>query len=79
MVAVLTGLMLGSLRKVWPWKVTLDQIADSHGKIIPLVQSNILPPQWNVEVLAALALMFLGLLTVFSLDRLGQKGGQGRQ
>jgi len=73
MVATLIGLMIGSLRKVWPWKETLESVVDSHGQIVPLVQSNILPGQWNGEVLAALALMAAGLLAVLFLDRLGTR------
>ena len=73
MVATLTGLMIGSLRKVWPWKETLESVVDSHGHMVPLVQSNILPGQWNGEVLAALSLMVAGLLAVLFLDRLGNR------
>jgi putative membrane protein len=73
MVATLTGLMLGSLRKVWPWKETLETAVDMHGRIAPLVQSNILPGQWNREVLAALSLMAIGLLAVLCLDRLANR------
>jgi putative membrane protein len=71
MVATLTGLMIGSLRKVWPWKETLESVADLHGQTF--VQSNILPGQWNGEVLAALSLMVAGLLAVLFLDRLGNR------
>ncbi len=73
MVATLTGLMIGSLRKIWPWKETLESVVDSHGRMVPLVQSNILPGQWNGEVLAALSLMVAGLLAVLFLDRLGNR------
>ncbi len=73
MVATLTGLMIGSLRKVWPWKETLESVVDSHGHMVPLAQSNILPGQWNGEVLAALSLMVAGLLAVLFLDRLGNR------
>ena len=73
MVAILTGLMLGSLRKVWPWKETLDSVVDVHGKVVPVLQSNILPGQWNGEVLVALSLMLVGLLAVLFLDRLGNR------
>ena len=70
MVAFLTGLMLGSLRKVWPWKETLESLTDSHGKTVPIVQANIVPAQWNGEVLFALCLMVTGFLVVFVLDRM---------
>jgi putative membrane protein len=73
MVAILTGLMLGSLRKVWPWKETVESLVDVHGKVVPLVQTNILPGQWNGEVLAALFLMLAGLVMVLFIDRIGER------
>lgn len=73
MVAILTGLMLGSLRKVWPWKETLDSMVGRHGEVIPLVQKNILPSQWELEVLTALGLMVTGLIIVLILDRMGER------
>ena len=41
--AFLTGLMLGSLNKVWPWKETLSWRIDSKGEQVPLLQNNLLP------------------------------------
>jgi putative membrane protein len=70
MVAFLTGLMLGSLRKIWPWKETLESIMDSHGNMVPIVQTNILPTQLNGEVSAAFGLMAAGFLLVLILDRM---------
>ena len=67
-VAILTGLMLGSLRKVWPWKETLQTMTDAHGHLIVTAQANILPSCWNNEVMAALCLAALGLLVVFFLE-----------
>ena len=73
MVALLTGLMLGSLRKVWPWKETLESLVDIHGDVVPIVQSNILPRQWDGEFLVAFSLIVAGLLTVLTLDRMGKR------
>ena len=73
MVALLTGLMLGSLRKVWPWKETLECLVGSHGKVVEIVQSNILPAQWGDEIFFALALMMAGFLTVYILDKIAGK------
>lgn len=73
MVAMLTGLMLGSLRKVWPWKETAADIVDMHGRMVPVVQSNILPKQWNSEVLIAVSMVLTGLLVVLLLERIGKK------
>ncbi len=42
-IALLTGLMIGSLRKVWPWKIVENCQIDRHGDVVPLVERNILP------------------------------------
>ena len=70
MVAFLTGMMLGSLRKIWPWKETVESMVDPHGNRIPLFQDNVLPPGLDGEVIAAVALATAGFLTVLILDRL---------
>jgi putative membrane protein len=73
-VALLIGLMLGSLRKVWPWKVTLESVADSSGELLPVVQQNELPPLLiqgavNPEVLIAGGLAVAGFAVVVILER----------
>jgi len=75
MVALLAGLMIGSLRKVWPWKETLDPLTDAKEHVIPAVQSNVLPGQWTEEVLLAIFLMVVGVVVVLLLDRFGTRGG----
>ena len=70
MVAFLTGLMLGSLRKIWPFKETLESMVGRGGKVVPLVQENILPAQWTGEVTFAIGLAAVGFLAVLVLDRM---------
>lgn len=45
--AVLTGFLIGSLNKVWPWKETLEVYVKHAGEenesVIPFVQKNVLP------------------------------------
>ncbi len=72
-IAVLTGLMLGSLRKVWPWKKTLDSVTDIHGKVVAMAHTNILPSDWNNEVTVALSLIIVGCLVVLSLNFLANE------
>ena len=62
--AVLTGFMLGSLNKVWPWKEIMD---NAHGMPI---ETNILP---NAHVPEAVALMIVGFLLVYVLEKLSAK------
>jgi putative membrane protein len=46
-VAILTGFLIGSLNKIWPWKKTLESFTKHAGEaneeIVPLVQQNISP------------------------------------
>lgn len=72
-VALLTGLMVGSLRKIWPWKEVLATITDRHGALIPTVEANILPATFGSEVLIALGLAILGFVLVLVLDRLANQ------
>jgi len=66
--AILIGLMLGSLRRIWPWKETLTTFIDSHGNEVPALQVNILPPSLNTEVVLAFLFMLLGFVVVISLN-----------
>ncbi|MBT4137868.1 MAG: DUF368 domain-containing protein [Candidatus Latescibacteria bacterium] len=68
--ALLTGLMLGSLRKIWPWKETLSTIEGRHGKLIPVEQINILPQVMTGEVIGAIVLALMGIVLVLGLERL---------
>ena len=71
--AVLTGFMLGSLNKVWPWKETLETFTDSHGVVKPLVEANILPNQYIVE---AVVLMIVGFFLVYFLEKLSTRSAK---
>jgi len=75
-VALLTGLMIGSLRKVWPWKETLEYLTDGHGELVPLVQRNVLPPLtsgggFNLEIVYAVGVGLVGFALVLIIERLG--------
>lgn len=69
-VAALMGLMLGSLRKLWPWKETTSIIIDRHGETIPLEQVNVLPPHFESVVIIAVAIAVVGFFAVLGLDYL---------
>jgi putative membrane protein len=72
-VALLTGLMLGSLRKIWPWKKTLEDITDIDGKLLPIVRVNVLPDGWNMEVTIAVCLIVAGLFTVLAMAFMAER------
>lgn len=65
-VAVLVGFMIGSLRKIWPWKKTLETLVDRHGIEVPVQQINILP-EWNGSVALAAGCALLGVTIVVIL------------
>jgi putative membrane protein len=71
-IALLSGLMLGSLRKVWPWKKTILGLTDGSGHSVPVGQTNFLPTQWDGEVTVAVTMMLFGLFAVFVLNRLAE-------
>lgn len=74
-ISLLTGFMIGSLNKVWPWKETLSTTINRHGELIPLTQRSIWPihfegeSQWLGAVLAAL----LGFLLIWILEKRSTK------
>ena len=80
--AFLTGLMVGSLNKVWPWKQTKSWIEGSHGEQIPLLQVNLMPgeyerlmgldSQWQTGVV----LMLLAVVLVLALEWLGRRAAR---
>lgn len=67
-VTVLTGVVIGSLRKVWPWKEVVRSITTGHGKVIPVGEINMLPGRLDGEVLAALLIMVVGFILAFALN-----------
>lgn len=73
--AILIGLMLGSLRRIWPWKETLSSISDSYGREVAALQINTLPGSFNGEVIGALLCMFLGILVILGMNKVARDKG----
>jgi len=72
MMACLTGFMIGSLKKIWPWKEVLESKV-IRGKTYVLDEANIIPNQLNLEVVIAISLIIIGFILVFAIERLSQK------
>ena len=72
--ALLTGFILGSLNKIWPWKKVLEsnEFAD---KTIVLKEANISPfaYQGDNQLQAAILLAILGFSVIFILEKLASK------
>lgn len=75
----LTGLMIGTLPKIWPWKETLSWRINSHGEQVPLLQHNLLPNQFESIVgqpsnlLFAILCMLGGIGIVWLMEKVAQK------
>lgn len=69
-IALLAGFMLGSLRRIWPYKETLTSTLDRHGQTVPLHQINVLPSAFDLELLVSLTVCLLGFLVICGMDRI---------
>lgn len=73
-VAALIGLMIGSLRKIWPWKEVLATQVEPDGSVIPVLEANVLPNGSAGEVLAVIGLAMLALALVVGIEALATRG-----
>ncbi|HHX35290.1 MAG TPA: DUF368 domain-containing protein [Gammaproteobacteria bacterium] len=77
--ALLTGIMFGSLNKIWPWKQTLSWRIDRHGNELPMLQENISPWhfaevfQIDAQLIPALLLSIFGIVLVIVIERYASK------
>jgi len=73
--SVLTGFMLGSLNKIWPWKEVISTRINSHGETVPFMEKSILPAYYdgNPQYLGVIALMIIGFLVIFILEKAATK------
>ncbi len=77
--ALLTGVMLGSLNKVWPWKQITSFYTNSAGEQVALNQANLLPWQFaeltgqDAQLLLAVLLAVAGFGLVLLLEMFARK------
>lgn len=80
-VALLTGFMIGSLNKVWPWKKVLESKI-VHGEEKILRETNVLPfvytevtglPNYLVH---CIILMLIGFIVIYFIERMAGKKHQ---
>lgn len=74
-IAVLTGFMIGSLNKVWPWKLTLETTINRHGETIPMVQQSVLPQNFDGETQLGMAIIcaIVGFSAIVVLEKFSNK------
>ncbi len=75
-IALLAGFMLGSLNKVWPWKIVSSFRMNSAGEQVPFITNNVLPTTYAQntgepsEVLLGIFFFAFGILLVVGLERI---------
>ena len=70
--AVLTGFILGSVNKIWPWKETLTWRVNSHGIKVPFNEQSISPFSYdgNPQLMMAIILAITGFVVIILLEKL---------
>lgn len=68
-VAGLSGVMIGSARKLWPWQEVVSTRINSHGEVVPLLTRNIVPEIGNIATWGALGLMIAGVVIILAMLR----------
>ena len=78
-IALLSGFMIGSLNKVWPWKEVVETFTDRHGEIKPLIEENILPGTYEQItgnqsfIVEAIALAIIGFMLIFVIENIAKR------
>lgn len=71
----LTGLILGTLGKIWPWKEVLTWRINSSGERVPLLEQNLSPIQFEqvtgqpAHIILAVASLICGIVLVWSMEK----------
>ncbi len=77
-VAVLAGFMIGSLNKVWPWKVVDSYRLNSKGEQVPFLDHNVLPHEYMEQVgdpqlIEAIMMASFGILIVVVIEKIAKQ------
>ncbi|APZ47963.1 DUF368 domain-containing protein [Polaribacter reichenbachii] len=73
--AALTGFIIGSLNKIWPWKETLTWRTNSHGIKVPFNQQSVSPFSFegNPQLTFAIILAIIGFALILIMEKLAVK------
>lgn len=73
--AVLTGFIIGSLNKIWPWKKVLTFRTNSHGEQVPFNELSVSPFSYegNPQLIYASLLIIIGFGLILLLEKLAVK------
>jgi putative membrane protein len=74
-VGLLAGFMIGSLNKVWPWKIVTAYRLDSSGAQVPAFDKSVLPADYfsvtgnDPKILVAILMVALGACIIVVLEK----------
>jgi len=82
--SVLTGFLIGSLNKIWPWQEVLQTMVKEDGEEKIIFSKSVLPSTFSglednllygndPQIIACIVLMVLGFFTVFGAELLSKK------
>lgn len=73
--AVLTGFMIGSLNKIWPWKKVLSTRIDRHGLEVPLLEKSVTPFSFDGDpkLIIAIVLAIAGFALILLMEKWATK------
>ena len=75
----LTGLMIGTLPKIWPWKETISWRINSKGEQVPLIQENLSPFNFEAvtsqpsQLTLAVIMMLVAIALVLGLEKFAER------
>lgn len=78
-VALLAGFMIGSLNKIWPWKIPTSYRLNSEGLQVPLTEMNVSPKHFmemtgnDPFILHAVLFAVLGIFLIVIIERIGTR------
>ena len=88
-IAILTGFLIGSLNKLWPWKETISIRVNSHNEVVPFMQENVLPSDYKTfgldeinemvyfsaepQTIFAIGFCVLGAAIIFGMELVSKK------
>lgn len=52
-IALLTGFLIGSLNKIWPWKQVIRFRMNSHDEWVVFLDENVMPAQYNLPEISS--------------------------
>ena len=83
--ALLTGFMLGSLNKLWPWKEIITYRISSSGEKVPLLEKSISPMKYesitgqDALLWQVIVFMAIGFLLIFTFDLIAARKAKANQ